>query len=64
MSNKVVRAGPEGARRLLVAAVRKGEIYLRCPACRRGVLVAMTGARGPFMRCSRRACGYVEPVEE
>lgn len=33
---------------------------MRCPICKRGVLVAMTGPFGDFLRCSRRGCGFTE----
>jgi hypothetical protein len=35
-------------------------VPMRCPICKRGVLVAMTGPFGDFLRCSRRGCGFTE----
>src|SRR5215472_8269081 len=43
------------------AAVANEEVIaMRCPKCGRGVLLAVTGPFGDFMRCSRRACGFTE----
>ena len=43
------------------AAPVEGEVGpMQCPKCRRGVLLAMTGPFGDFLRCSRRGCGFTE----